>query len=179
MLIFYCRRLRNLNCFSPTNLYIYIVVYIYYSLVRLILECDSRQLENVQLKFLSFVAYLLKIECPLHDYSSISKQWGPGFLVDRRHTDSIKFMWNLLSDYIQPHAIHGIVNSKASPNRNQFTSFIDCFMLLIITAMIGNCCVRCMIPLHSSCAQITRATAPPQIYGIHFIINYYKLINTN
>ena len=61
---------------------------------------DSSQLERVQRKFLRFVSFTLNINCPPHDYSSISSLLGLPSLAERRRIAGIRFVKDLLDGRI-------------------------------------------------------------------------------
>lgn len=84
---------------------------LYFSLVRSILEYgivvwhphlakDQLRLERVQNRFLGYVAFLLKIPHPRHDYSSISSSLNIPSLASRRRNADISFVTSLLSGSI-------------------------------------------------------------------------------
>ncbi|KAE9539518.1 hypothetical protein AGLY_004770 [Aphis glycines] len=64
------------------------------------LSIDSLMIEWVQGKFLSFVAFSLKIPCPPHDYEPVHIALSLSSLTDRRRNANITFLKKLLSDVI-------------------------------------------------------------------------------
>jgi hypothetical protein len=60
----------------------------------------SCQLERVQRRFLKFVSYILKIDCPAHIYSPVLSHLHLDSLADRRHAANLTFILNLLNGKI-------------------------------------------------------------------------------
>ena len=56
----------------------------------------SCQLERVRRKFLKFVSYILKIDCPPHIYSPVLSHLHLDSLANRRHAANLTFILNLL-----------------------------------------------------------------------------------
>ncbi|XP_060846337.1 uncharacterized protein LOC132926003 [Rhopalosiphum padi] len=98
---------RNTNQFSSARC----LCTLYFSLVRSILEYgvvvwhpylakDELRLERVQNRFLSYIAYIMKIPHPTHDYSLIRSSLGIPMLSTRRQDADERFITSLLGGTI-------------------------------------------------------------------------------
>jgi hypothetical protein len=101
---------------------------LYCSLVRSIVEygsvlwdrhttSSSLQLERVQRRFLSFAAYVLKIDHVPHDYFPVLTELHLSSLVDRRATANLSFLRKLLDGSIDAPTLLSSINFKV-PQRS-------------------------------------------------------------
>jgi Reverse transcriptase (RNA-dependent DNA polymerase) len=78
---------------------------------------DCKQLERVQRKFLGLIKYILKIDCPPHDYTPVLQILNLSSLSDRRLSHNISFLNKLLSGSVDSPSLLQLINFKV-PIRN-------------------------------------------------------------
>jgi hypothetical protein len=104
---------------------------IYCSFVRSILEyssvlwdphtaSSSFEIERVQRCFLSFAAYVLKIEHPQHDYSNVLNYLSLSSLADRRVAANLNFLSKLVDGSIDSPNLLSQVNFRVPPRSLRF-----------------------------------------------------------
>jgi hypothetical protein len=91
--------------------YIGILLLLYYSLFRPIIEYDAivwdphtidnaYQIEKMQRRFLRFTSYFLNINCALHDYTPVANQFELPTSVERWRNMGANFLKGLLTGIV-------------------------------------------------------------------------------
>uniref|UniRef100_A0A2S2P984 RNA-directed DNA polymerase n=1 Tax=Schizaphis graminum TaxID=13262 RepID=A0A2S2P984_SCHGA len=75
-------------------------------------SCGKDQIERVQRKFLNYVAFILSIDHPPHDYTPILNKLGISSLVDRRKDANLKFLRLLIDGCIDSPVLLSMINFK-------------------------------------------------------------------
>lgn len=74
--------------------------------------CGMDQVERVQRKFLNFLAYILKIDHPAHDYSPVLHQIGLNTLAYRRLETNMTFLRRIIDELINSLELLTQINFK-------------------------------------------------------------------